>query len=119
MRTKKEEKKKFDLEEAFVLWLNTSKENKEYYKGYDLNKNSIIGFNVENKTNEKQPDIELFSVDKEGKKSEKVVSLWKNTSKEDKEYLTGLTNENERIVAFFGEKEDTKRPYIKGYFKEE
>ena len=67
MRTKKtEEKKKFDLEEAFVLWLSKSKEGKEYLTGHDLNKNRIIGFFNE-KSNEKQPDIKLYQTDDKGK----------------------------------------------------
>lgn len=119
MKKKTEEKKKFDLEEAFVLWLNKSKEGKEYLTGKDLNDSKLIGFFNENKSNEKQPDIELYQVNKDGKKGDKVVSLWENESKEGKVYLTGVTNENEKLVAFYGDKKEEKRPYIKGYFKEE
>lgn len=119
MKKKTEEKKKFDLEEAFVLWLNKSKEGKEYLTGKDLNNNKLIGFFNENKSNEKQPDIELYQVNKDGKKGDKVVSLWENESKEGKTYLTGSTNENEKLVGFYGDKKEEKRPYIKGYFKEE
>lgn len=120
MKTKKEEKKKFDLEEAFVLWLKKSKAGTEYVTGHDLNDNRMIGFFNTNKTNDKQPDLELFEVDKEGKKGEKVVSLWTQESKDKKEYLSGTSNENEKIIAFYGEiKENDKRPYIKGYFKED
>ena len=120
MKKKTEEKKKFDLEEAFVLWLNKSKESKkEYLTGKDLNDSKLIGFFNENKSNEKQPDIELYQINKDGKKGDKVVSLWENESKEGKIYLTGLTNENEKLVGFYGDKKEEKRPYIKGYFKEE
>lgn len=119
MRTNKtEEKKKFDLEEAFVLWLSKSKEGKEYLTGHDLNKNRIIGFFNE-KSNEKQPDIKLYQTDDKGKRGDEVVSLWEYKSKEDKVYLSGTTNENEKIVAFYGDKKEEKRPYIKGYFKED
>lgn len=119
MRTKKtEEKKEFNLDEAFVLWLKTSKDKKEYLSGHDLNNNKIVGFFNTNKTNEKQPDVELYQVEKDGKRGDKVVSLWNNLSKDNKDYLLGTTNEEEKIVAFYGDKEEEKRPYIRGYFKE-
>ena len=78
-------------------------------------------FYNEEKTNDKQPDIQLYQEDKKGNIGDKVVSLWKNESKEGKEYLTGTTNENEKIVAFFGKEKnpESKIPYITGYFKED
>ena len=42
--TKYFKKEKFDLQECFTLWLNTSKEGNKYLTGYDFNKNRIIGF---------------------------------------------------------------------------
>ena len=118
MRKKAEEKKEFNLDEAFALWLHTSKDKKEYLRGKDLNENKIVGFFNTNKRNEKEPDIELYQVDEKGNKGDKVVSLWENKSKEGRVYLSGTTNENEKIVAFYGDKTEEKRPYVKGYFKE-
>lgn len=115
--TKTEEKEKFDLKECFILWLNTSKEGNKYLTGYDFNKNRIIGF-YNKKANDKQPSIRIYAVDDEGKMTqEEIITLWDTTFKTSgKAGLNGLTNENEKLIAFYGDEKDTKRPYIKGYF---
>ena len=119
--TKKEEKEKFDLQECFTLWLNTSKEGNKYLTGYDFNKNRIIGFYNKKKVNDKQPSIRIYGVDEEGKTTnEEIITLWDTTFKTSgKAGLSGVTNENEKLIAFYGEESDTKRPYIKGYFSKE
>ena len=115
---KKEEtkKEKFDLKECFVLWLNTSKEGNKYLTGYDFNKNRIIGF-FNKKANEKQPAIRIYGIDDEGKTTaEEIITLWDTKFKTSgKDGLTGLTNEKESIIAFYGDEKE-KHPYIKGYF---
>ena len=116
---KKEEnkKEKFDLNECFTLWLNTSKEGNKYLTGYDFNKNRIIGF-YNKKANDKQPSIRIFGVDEEGKTTkEEIITLWDTTFKTSgKDGLSGYTNEKEGIIAFYGDENDTKHPYIRGYF---
>ena len=117
---KKEEenkKEKFDLNECFTLWLNTSKEGNKYLTGYDFNKNRIIGF-YNRKVKDTQPVIRIYGVDEEGKTtSEEIITLWDTTFKTSgKTGLSGYTNEKEGIIAFYGDENDTKRPYIKGYF---
>ena len=116
--TKNEEKKeKFDLKECFTLWLNTSKEGNKYLTGYDFNHNRIIGFYNRKKTNDKQPDIRLYAVDEEGKLTDEIITLWSTTFKTSGNTgLNGYTNEKEGIIAFYGNEEETKKPYIKGYF---
>ena len=42
--------KEFKLEQAFVLWKNTSKAGKEYLKGKDFNGGKIIGYFNPNKS---------------------------------------------------------------------
>ena len=116
--TKEETKKeKFDLQECFTLWLNTSKEGNKYLTGYDFNKNRIIGF-YNKKASDKQPSIRIFGVDDEGKTtSEEIITLWDTTFKTSgKAGLSGYTNEKENIIAFYGDENDSKKPYIKGYF---
>ena len=115
--TKKEEKEKFDLQECFTLWLNTSKEGNKYLSGYDFNKNRIIGF-YNKKQNDKQPSIRLYGVDDEGKTTkEEIITLWDTKFKTSgKDGLSGYTNEKEGIIAFYGDEKDTKHPYIRGYF---
>ncbi len=110
-------KEKFDLNECFTLWLNTSKEGNKYLTGYDFNKNRIIGF-YNKKANDKQPSIRIYGVDEEGKTTqEEIITLWDTTFKTSgKDGLSGYTNEKENIIAFYGDETDTKRPYIKGYF---
>ena len=117
VKNEENKKEKFDLQECFTLWLNTSKEGNKYLSGYDFNKNRIIGF-YNNKVNDKQPSIRIFGVDEEGKTTkEEIITLWDTTFKTSgKDGLSGYTNEKENIIAFYGDESDTKRPYIKGYF---
>ena len=107
----------FKLEQAFVLWKNTSKAGKEYLKGKDLNGGKIIGYFNPNKKNTKEPDIRVYSTDKDGKTDKEIASLWDSESKNKTRYLTGSTDEKEKVVGFYGKTE--KAPYISCYFKEE
>ena len=118
--TKKEEKEKFDLKECFVLWLNTSKEGNKYLTGYDFNNNKIMGF-FNKKLKENQPSVRIYGLDDEGKiTKEEIIVLWDTKFKTSgKAGLNGYTNEKEGIIAFYGDENDTKRPYIKGYFTKE
>ena len=118
--TKTEEKEKFDLQECFTLWRNTSKEGNVYLTGYDFNKNRIIGF-YNKKLNDKQPSIRIYGVDEEGKTTqEEIITLWDTTFKTSgKDGLSGYTNEKENVIAFYGDEKDTKRPYIRGYFSKD
>lgn len=112
---KEVQKKK--LTEAFALWRNESKSGVKYLKGADLHKNKLVGFFNTNKKNPKEPDVRIYSVDSEGKQDKEVASLWAGISKNEKPYLTGSTDEKEKLVAFYDT--DEKHPYIKAYFKEE
>lgn len=108
----KEVKQEVKLTEAFALWKNKSKAEKDYLSGYDLHKNKLVGFFNTNKKNPKEPDIRVYL----GNQDKEVASLWDNISENNKRYLTGTTDEKEKLVAFYGTKE--KAPYIKAYFKE-
>jgi hypothetical protein len=120
---KGEEKKEFDLKEAFVLWKHESKANTSYLTGYAIDPagvsdSKIIGFFNTNKKNAKEPDVRVYLVDDDGKRAEQICSLWENVSKNDKRYLTGSTDENEKITAFYNNSDDEKKPYIRAYYKE-
>ena len=54
-----------------------------------------------------------------GKQGEEIASLWSYVSKDKKPYLTGVTNEKEKLVAFYGDESNDKRPYIRAYFQED
>lgn len=115
------EKKEFNLDEAFVLWRNTTKKGNHILKGHDLHGNKLIGFFNTKKTNPKQPDIKVYElVETDGKETPgaEVCSMWDTKSKTESQYLTGSTDENEKIVGFYGNDKDEKRPYIRAYFKE-
>lgn len=116
-----EKTQEFNLDEAFVLWRNTTKKGNHILKGHDLHKNKLIGFFNTKKTNPNQPDIQVYELlEKDGKEEagNKVCSLWDTTSKKDTQYLTGSTDENEKVVAYYGDEKNEKRPYIRAYFKE-
>ena len=122
MRKNEQEKEKFNLEEAFVLWSQESKKGSKYLTGHDLNKNRLVGYFETNfnKKSEKQPDIRVYDLDENGKNRKEVCVLWISTSKSGKIYYSGMTNENEKIIAFKTDDEkDTNRPFLKAYFKEE
>lgn len=113
---KETKKEKFDLNECFTLWSNTSKEGNKYLTGYDFNKNRIIAF-YNKKANDKQPSIRIYGVDEEGKMTDEIITLWDTTFKTSgKSGLSGYTNEKENIIAFYGDDESGKKPFIKGYF---
>ncbi len=119
--TKKEVKKeeKFDLQEAFVLWRNESK-GTVYYKGYDFNKNNMICFENKNKKNEKEADFRVYYTNEEGKREDtSCCGLWYSESKKGNKFLSGKTNENEKIIAFLGDENHEKRPFITAYFKKD
>lgn len=122
---KKEEKevKEFNLKEAFVLWNHESKAGSDYLTGYiseDKDSNLIAFYNT-NKKNANEPDIRVYlsSNDEKEKALTSVCSLWENIGKNNKRYLSGTTDENERIVAFYNDKSQDKRPYIRAYYKED
>lgn len=114
-----EVKKEFDLEEAFVMWSHTSKTNKEYLTG-SVGDMKLIGFLNINKKNEKEPDIRIYTVENDNISKESVASLWKNVSKNGKYYLTGVDNENIKLVGFYNDNiiEFPERPFIRVYYKE-
>lgn len=121
----KGEERNFDLTEAFVLWKQTSKAGTKYLSGntpIDLKKNEkgmkLVGFYNTNKKNPKEPDIRIYDIDSEGNQGNEVCSLWENISKNENRYLTGTTNDNEKIIAFYTKEVINDRPDIKAYYKQ-
>lgn len=117
-KKEEKEKEKFDLQECFVLWRKVSDKKVEYYTGHDFNNNHIVAFNNDKKT-EKQPDIRIYSVKDDGTRDIEIISLWKTKFNSGHEGLTGITNENEKIIAFYGDINKELRPYIRGYFRKD
>lgn len=117
----KEERKEFDLEEAFVLWRNETKSKKHILKGYTseaLGRAALVGFYNTNKKNPKEPDIRVCLVE-DNKAGKEVASLWENVSPKEVRYLTGVTDEKEKLVCFYGDEHKEARPYIRAYFRKE
>lgn len=115
---KKEEKK---LVECFSLWKHESK-NGFYLTGKIVGDSTkLVGFMQNDKTNEKAPDLIVYMQTEKGAKltkDDKVASLWLQTSKNKKEYFSGLTNENEKLVGFITDGKNEKAPFITVYYKE-
>lgn len=124
MRTTKETKEtkqevKVELTEAFVLWRNKSKAGVDYLSGFTSDeKVKLVGYFNTKKNNPNEPDVRVYSLDAEGKQDIEVASLWSNVSENDKKYLTGTTNDKEKLVAFYGKENEEKRPYIRAYYKQ-
>ena len=119
---KTEVKREFNLKEVFALWRNQSKQGKYYLSGYTTdekgNKIKLLGYFNTDKTNPKQPDVSVFLVDSEGKRADKVASLWETVNEKGTRYLTGTTDENEKLIAFYGKEQEEMRPFIRAYYKE-
>lgn len=120
---KGEVKKEFNLTEAFVLWKNESKNKVEYLSGRLSDEGSnvkLVGYFNTRKKNPKEPDIRIYDIDSDGSQGIEVCSLWENISKGEKRYLTGTTNDQEKIIAFYNNlEENPNRPYIRAYYKQD
>lgn len=123
MRTKTETKEvknteeKFNLQECFVLWRNEAKSGKEFLRGHLQDGTKIIGFFNE-KTETKEPKVKIYTTKEDGDLDLEVIALWEYKSNKGNTYLSGETNDKEKIIAFYGEKTKEMRPYIRGYYKE-
>lgn len=117
--TKEIKKEGNELTEAFALWLHKSKANNEYLSGLTTSENGnvrLVGYFNTNKKNPKEPDIRVYSLNDEGNQDIEVADLWENISKQETRYLSGSTNDKEKLVGFYGDKKEEKRPYIRAYF---
>lgn len=117
VENKEEVKEK--LKGCFALWKHTSKNGLEYLSGYTEGKETeLVGYFNTKKNNPNEPDIRVYlSTDKKEDRVE-VASLWSSVSEvKGTKYFTGKTNENEKIVAFYGDETNEKAPYISCYFK--
>lgn len=118
--TKETEKKGSELTESFALWLNKSKAGNEYLTGKlneKLGSGKLVGYFNTNKKNPKEPDIRIYTLDTENKNDKEIADLWDSVSEvTGNEYLTGTSDEQERLIGFYGEK-NAKTPYIRVYFK--
>lgn len=119
---KENEERKEQLKEAFVLWRNEAKSKVLYLAGFtsdDLGKQKLIGYFNTNKKSPNEADIRVYTLNKENKQDKEIASLWESSSQNGKRYLTGITDEKEKLVAFYGDENQEKRPYIRAYFREE
>lgn len=119
---KQEVKQEFNLKEAFVLWRNKAKSGDYYLSGFtseECGSQKLVGYFVGNKKNPKEPDVRVYTLDAEGKQDKEVASIWENISKNDVRYLTGVTDDKEKLVCFYGKENEEKRPYIRAYFRED
>ena len=118
---KEEVKQEFTLKEAFVLWKRKAKSGVDYLSGYTVdengNKTYLNGFFNSKKENPKAPDIRVLTAAGEGEESVEVASLWETVSEKNTRYLTGTTNDKEKLVAFYGKENQEMRPYIRVYYK--
>jgi len=119
-KTEVKEVKK-ELKDCMTLWLHESANNTKYLTGICADGIiKLVGFFNSNKENPKQPDIQIYMVDEEGKREDKpCCTLWENIDKNEKRYLSGSTNENEKVVGWYRDiSENEKRPYINVYYSE-
>ena len=121
MKTTNSVNKDTNLIECITLWIHESKNGVEYLSGNlsdELRGGRVIGFFNSKKKNPKEPDVRVYSVDKDGNQDVEIASLWENISIAENRYLLGKTNENENIIGFYDEKQ-AKKPYIRIYLEKE
>ena len=114
-----EKKEEVVLTDAFALWLHKSKAGNEYLSGTcdeNIGNTRLVGYFNTMKKNPKEPDIRIYTLDGEGHQDKEIADLWENEGKNKVRYLTGTTDEKEKLVGFYGDKEEEKRPYIRVYF---
>ena len=119
MTENKTENKEVQMKEAFALWLHTSKAGNEYLSGScdeSIGNARLVGYFNTMKKNPKEPDIRIYTLDSEGHQDKEVADLWENESKNKTRYLSGTSDEKEKLVGFYGDKKEEKRPYIRVYF---
>ena len=118
---KEKEGDKIALQEAFVLWKVKSKSGIDYLSGnLKLNEKDeikIIGYFNGEKKNPNEPDIRVYSLDPEGKQDKEICSLWEHLSKNENRYLTGTSDEKEKLVAFYNNDKESNKPYIRCYYR--
>lgn len=126
MRTKKQvvetTNERKELKSAFALWVKQSEKGNQFYTGKTEDGTQLIAFVNSNKKNPNQPDISVYENikgedGKYTKGTEEIATLWSNISDAGKRFLSGSTNEDEKLVGFYGELTDEKRPYIRVYYK--
>lgn len=119
----KEEVEKTKLEEAFALWRHEAKSGASYLTGNTPEAQTglkLVGYFNSKKRNPKEPDIRVYSLDEEGNQDKEVCSMWENVSKDGNQYLTGTTDDKEKIIAFYDNLDmKSKRPYIRAYYKQD
>lgn len=121
-KTKEAEvKEKRELKEALVLWKRESEKGGNYLSGHTKDGVKLIGFFNTNKDNPKAPDIKVYTTNDDGKRDLEVASLWENVSeKTEKHYLSGSTNEKEKLVGFYNDIDEyPKAPYIRVFYQED
>lgn len=119
MLSGKKEKKE-SLKEVFSLWERESKKGLDYLSGLtsdELGKKSLVAYYNKDKKNPKEPDVRVYVSSDDPKQEDKeVASLWSNVSKNNTQYYTGMTDDNERIVGFMNtSKKNEKEPDIRVY----
>ena len=111
------EKKEFNMNQLFAMWINKSKAGKNYLSGKDSDGRKLIGFFNGKKQNPKEPDVRIYEVLDNGEVSKnEFTSLWVNVSANGKKYLSGKIGEH-RVVGFINSKAtvDGKVPYFSIY----
>ena len=124
VEVKKEVVNEFKLRGCFALWKQQAKSGLNYLTGRtekDTEGNTVRlqGYYNTSKKNPKEPDIRVYMLNEEGKRDIEVASLWESIAKNESRYLTGSTNEDEKIVGWYSKTEDDKLPYIRVYYKED
>ena len=108
-------KKERKLVPVFALWQRKDKNGKEYFTGKIENQETKIVAFYNNKSNMKDPDLNVFTRGGEdGTKLIPYAKLWVNASKSGGKYLSGKIGD-ERVVGFFNEKHKVSQPYVSVY----
>ena len=114
--------KKTTMTEIGAMWKRKSKKGTPYYSGKTNAGMELVAFYNTNKKDLKEPDLKVYTKDREGNTDKKEwLVLWCNSTKDGKKkYLSGKLGEK-RVVGFFNPKatEENKQPYFHLYYSED
>lgn len=108
-----------ELKEIFALWKHNGEKGTYLTGKTEDGSINLVGFFNTNKKNPNEPDVRVYEqTDKDQKLENQVCALWENVGKSGAKYLSGTDNENKKVVGFYGNENEEKRPYIRVYNKE-
>lgn len=105
-----------------TLWKQKGKSGVSYFTGFHKQNHDVLGFFNSKKNNPKQPDLDIYLKNEDGKRGDLYASLWVNVSEtKGTKYCAGYLKGDDKIkiTGFINKSENPKAPYLKIYLSSE